>query len=79
MCEDTFESLFGRKPEARAIHAGLECGVFGRLNPRLDMISFGPTIKYPHSPNERVDIASVADFWRLLTGVLETALEKFFN
>ena len=70
LCEESFESLFGWKPVARAIHAGLECGVFGRLNPNLDMISFGPTIKYPHSPNERVDIASVADFWCLLTGVL---------
>ncbi|NOY75961.1 MAG: aminoacyl-histidine dipeptidase, partial [Kiritimatiellaeota bacterium] len=64
------ERLFGKSPKVVAIHAGLECGIIGRLNPNLDMISFGPTIKHPHSPKEKVNIASVADFWRRLVEVL---------
>ena len=67
---DTYKTLFERTPNIVAIHAGLECGVIGRLKPELDMISFGPTIKYPHSPKEKVNIESVGKFWRLLTTVL---------
>ena len=62
---------FGREPAIRAIHAGLECGILGKKAPGMDMISFGPVIEFPHSPDERVQIASVGRFYRLLTATLE--------
>lgn len=65
------ERTFGAEPEIRAVHAGLECGVIGEKCPGMDMISFGPRIEFPHSPDERVHIESVGRFWRLLTAVLE--------
>ena len=65
------QDLFGREPEAKAVHAGLECGIIGEKYPGMDMISFGPRIEHPHSPDERINIPSVAEFWRLLVGVLE--------
>lgn len=68
---DVHEELFGRKPEAKAIHAGLECGIIGEKFPGMDMISFGPRIEHPHSPEERINIPSVERFYTLLTGVLE--------
>jgi len=49
-----------------AIHAGLECGLIGEKFPGMDMISLGPTIQHPHSPEERVEIKSVEEFWKLL-------------
>jgi dipeptidase D len=61
----------GSEPEVVALHAGLECGVIGEKVPGMDMISFGPQIEHPHSPNERVLIPSVERFWRLLTATLE--------
>lgn len=57
-------------PEVYAVHAGLECGLIGEMLPGMDMISIGPQIEHPHSPNERVLIPSVERFWRLLTGSL---------
>lgn len=66
----TYEDLFGRKPKAIAIHAGLECGVIGNKFPKLDMISCGPTIKGAHSPSEKVNIDSVVRFWELLKHTL---------
>ena len=51
-----YNKLYGKIPEIKAIHAGLECGLIGGVYPDLDMISFGPTIKYPHSPDEKVHI-----------------------
>ncbi|MCB0735223.1 MAG: aminoacyl-histidine dipeptidase [Flavobacteriales bacterium] len=65
-----YETLFHEKPKVSAIHAGLECGIIGERYPGLDMISFGPTIKGPHSPDERVNIASVQKFWKFLCDVL---------
>ena len=62
---------FGREPEVKAIHAGLECGILGKKTPGMDMISFGPIIEFPHSPDERVQIQSVGRFYRLLTATLE--------
>jgi dipeptidase D len=62
---------FGVEPAVKAIHAGLECGLFLEKYPWLDMISFGPTILDPHSPSERVNIASTGKFWELLLDVLE--------
>ena len=62
---------FGGEPEVKAIHAGLECGIIGKKVPGIDMISFGPIIEFPHSPDERVHIGSVQRFYQLLTATLE--------
>ncbi|WP_321420839.1 aminoacyl-histidine dipeptidase [uncultured Methanomethylovorans sp.] len=69
-CEDVYESLFGEKPEVEVIHAGLECAVIGSKFAGLDMISFGPTIKNPHSPDERLYIPSVSRTWEFLVALL---------
>ncbi len=69
--ENLYRELFGEKPHVAACHAGLECGIIGEHYPGLDMISFGPTIRHPHSPDEKVHVPSVGKFWRLLKGVLE--------
>jgi dipeptidase D len=66
-----FEELFDYQPEVVAIHAGLECGILGAKNPALDMVSFGPDIRNPHSPSESVSISSVARFRKLLKAVIE--------
>jgi len=60
----------GREPHLTAIHAGLECGVIGEKYPGMDMISFGPTIEGPHSPDERVNIPSVETFWKFLSALV---------
>lgn len=64
------ERELGADPAVKAIHAGLECGIIGEKYPGMDMISFGPQIEFPHSPDERVLIPSVDRFWKLLTAVL---------
>ena len=69
--EKTYEDLFGQKPLVKAIHAGLECGLFLEKYPTMDMISFGPTIKGVHSPDERLSISSTVKFWKLLVEVLK--------
>ena len=61
-----YKKMYGKTPEIKAIHAGLECGLLGGVYPKLDMISFGPTIKYPHSPDEKVNISSVKKFFDFL-------------
>jgi dipeptidase D len=61
----------GWEPLRKAIHAGLECGIIGSLNPKLDMVSFGPSIDNPHSPSERVKISSVKNFYNHLLEVLK--------
>lgn len=65
------EELFGEPAKLIAMHAGLECGVIGEKYPGMQMVSFGPTIVDPHSPNERVQISSVENFWKYLKAVLE--------
>ncbi len=72
----SYAELYGKTPAITAIHAGLECGIIGAKYPNLDMISFGPTICYPHSPDEKVEIASVAKFYDFLTKTLENAPKK---
>jgi len=62
--------VFGSEPHVVAVHAGLECGIIGEKFPGMEMISFGPTIKHPHSPEEGVEVASVEKFWTFLTAVL---------
>lgn len=69
--QQLYQELFGREPRVIAVHAGLECGIIGSHYPQLDMISFGPTIKNPHSPDEMCDIASVEKYWRFLVATLE--------
>jgi len=66
------QKLFGHPAKLIAMHAGLECGVIGEKYPGMQMISFGPTIVDPHSPNERVQISTVDDFWKFLKLVLES-------
>lgn len=67
---DSYKSLFGKEPVVRAIHAGLECGMFLKTYPYLDMISFGPTIKGAHAPGERLEISTVDKFRVLLIDIL---------
>ncbi len=68
---ETYQDLFGNAPVVRAIHAGLECGLFLQKYPELDMLSFGPTIKGAHTPDERIDIQSTRKFWVLLLEVMK--------
>ena len=72
----SYEALYGKAPAVTAIHAGLECGIIGSNYPDLDMISFGPTICYPHSPDEKVEIASVEKFYDFLLHTLKNAPKK---
>jgi dipeptidase D len=67
----THQEVFGQPAKLIAMHAGLECGVIGEKYPGMQMASFGPTIVGPHSPNERVQISTVASFWNYLKAVLE--------
>jgi dipeptidase D len=71
VAEDRYNKLFNSAPEVKAIHAGLECGLFLEKYPDLDMISFGPTIKGAHTPEERIDIQSVSKFWDFLVDLLK--------
>ena len=66
-----YERLFGAPPIVKAVHAWLETAVIGERVPGLDMVSFGPQIEAPHSPDERVSIPTVERFWRLLVGVVD--------
>jgi len=68
--EKQYSILFAAEAKTMVIHAGLECGLFSDKYPHWDMISFGPTIKFPHSPDEKVEIKSVDKFWQLLTATL---------
>ena len=65
-----YAQRFGQEPKVMIIHAGLECGILGTHYPDMDMISFGPTIRHPHSPDEKVNIASVGKFWEYLLATL---------
>ena len=69
--KQTYQENYGVEPRVIIIHAGLECGIIGRNYPGMDMISFGPTIKYPHSPDERVNVASVEKFYDFLLATLK--------
>jgi dipeptidase D len=74
--KQVYLNKFGTTPEHKVIHGGLECGLLGGTYPNLDMISFGPTIRNPHSPDEMVHIASVKRFWDFLLETLEKTPEK---
>jgi dipeptidase D len=66
-----YSDMYGKEPEVKAIHAGLECGLLGGIYPDWDMISCGPTIRHPHSPEEKVNIESVGKWWNFLVTTLE--------
>ena len=71
VAKSTYNGVFKKEPHVVAVHAGLECGIIGGKYPKLDMVSVGPTIEHPHSPDERVHIASVERFWKYLKAILE--------
>jgi dipeptidase D len=73
VAKQCYRSLYGRDVEVKAIHAGLECGIIGERIPGMDMISFGPTMESVHSPDERVYIESVGNYWEFLLGILKSA------
>jgi dipeptidase D len=73
---ESYKKLFGTDAKIKAIHAGLECGLFLAKYPSLDMLSFGPTIRNVHSPDERICIPTVEKFWRHLVDVLGHIPEK---
>ena len=68
---EQYRKLFGKEPIVRGIHAGLECGLFSEKYPGLDMVSFGPTLRGVHSPDEKLEIATVDMVWRHLLAILE--------
>lgn len=74
--QEVYNNRFGKVPELKAIHAGLECGLLGAVYPNWDMISFGPTIRSPHSPDEKVNIPSVEKFWIYLSETLKNIPAK---
>lgn len=74
--ESLYKKMFNDTPQIKACHAGLECGILSKALPGVDMISFGPTIMHPHSPDEKVSISSVQKFWQYLLNVLEHIPKK---
>lgn len=74
--KEQYEKLFDEKPNVVACHAGLECGILGQNYPEMEMISFGPTIKGAHSPDEKVNILSVQKFWKYLLEILKNIPAK---
>jgi dipeptidase D len=68
--KDVHVKVFNKEASVVALHAGLECGIIGEKFPGMDMISFGPTIQHPHSPEERVEVHSVESFWKFLTAAV---------
>lgn len=70
VAREAYRDLFGKEAKVEALHAGLECGLFLEKMPNLDMVSFGPTLKDIHSPGERANIQSVAEFYRLLKEII---------
>ena len=73
---DVYEKEFGSVPKIMVIHAGLECGLFKTSYPAMDMASFGPTICFPHSPDEKVNIETVGMFWKYLLAILKAIPAK---
>ena len=74
--KEVYLKKYGVEPKISAIHAGLECGLFSQVYPHWDMISFGPTIQFPHSPDEKVEIASVGKFYDYLVETLKHIPQK---
>ncbi|WES69463.1 cytosol nonspecific dipeptidase [Superficieibacter sp. HKU1] len=76
LVRETYQRLFNKTPNIQVIHAGLECGLFKKPYPQMDMVSIGPTITGPHSPDEQVHIESVGQYWTLLTELLKAIPQK---
>ena len=74
--KESYVKLFGKEPVMRGIHAGLECGLFSERYPNLDMVSFGPTLRFVHTPDERLHIPTVQMVWDHLLDVLKQIPEK---
>ena len=74
--KESYQAQFGKEPAVKVIHAGLECGIIGAVVPGLDMISFGPTLRSPHSPDERCFIPSVGKFYDFVVATLENTPVK---
>jgi len=70
---ESYRKLFGKEPLVKAIHAGLECGLFFEKFKGIDMISFGPTIRGAHTPQEMIEIQTVQMFWDLLVDVIKNS------
>ena len=71
LARTTYKDIFGKEPEVKVMHAGLECGIIQGAYPKMDMISIGPDLEHPHSPDERVNIQSVEKVWKFITTTLE--------
>ncbi len=71
LSKKTFKEMYGEDPKVEAIHAGLECGIIGEKFSGMDMISIGPTIKYPHSPEEQIHVSTVGKFYDYVLKILE--------
>jgi dipeptidase D len=71
-CRQVYTETFGEEPRVEVVHAGLECGIIGSKCAGMEMISFGPTIKYPHCPAERIFIPSIKKIWIFLTNLLKS-------
>ena len=71
LMKDIYRELFNAENRVQVIHAGLECGVIGALRPNMDLVSFGPTLRSPHTPNERCHIPSVGKYWDFVKTILE--------
>ncbi len=71
LAQSTYTAMFGKAPHIKAVHAGLECGIIGEKYPGMDMVSFGPTMREVHSPNEHLYIDTVEKFYAFLLGILQ--------
>ena len=71
LAKSTYKQLYGKEPEVKAVHAGLECGIIGEKYPGMDMVSFGPTLQGVHSPDEKIFIDTVPKFWDFLLAILK--------
>ena len=71
-CKSIYKEQFNKDPAVKAIHAGLECGLIGAKKKDMDMISFGPTIRFPHSPSEKLFVPSLPKVWIFLLQLLES-------
>jgi len=71
-CKDTYQKLYGKQPSVEIIHAGVECAILGAKYPGMDMISLGPTIENPHSPEERINIPTIGKVWDYLVEILKS-------
>lgn len=76
LVRETYDDIYNKQPVIMVIHAGLECGLFKKPYPEMDMVSIGPTIRYPHSPDEKVLIETVGQYYQLLLAVLARIPEK---